>query len=131
MIRSALAAYADTTARTFEAREQTVGASDVGRCARAVYFEKNEYDPAFGAPRNPDAVSGWGSAGEEICIASYILYPGAPADAAAALATGSAALLELVLLALPQPLATRTEPAHTSAAVSPRMLREGPFPSDR
>ena len=55
MIREALAEYAETVARTFEAREQTVGASDVGRCARAVYFEKNEGDPAFGAPRNPDS----------------------------------------------------------------------------
>lgn len=61
MIAGALADFAIATARTFEAREQTVGASDVGRCARAVYFEKNEGDPDFGASRNPDAVDGWGA----------------------------------------------------------------------
>jgi hypothetical protein len=61
MIAKALNEFAAATARTFELREQTVGASDVGRCARAVYFEKNEGDPDFGAPRNPDAVDGWGA----------------------------------------------------------------------
>jgi hypothetical protein len=61
MIAEALAEYASATARTFEAREQTVGASDAGRCARAVYFEKNEGDPAFGAPRNADHTDSWGA----------------------------------------------------------------------
>jgi len=59
MIAEALDAFAATYGRAFEAREQTVGASDVGRCARQVYFEKHEHDPDFGAPRNPDAVDGW------------------------------------------------------------------------
>src|SRR5262245_42562314 len=61
MIAEALDAFAATYGRAFEAREQTVGASDVGRCARQVYFEKHEHDPDFGAPRNPDAVDGWGA----------------------------------------------------------------------
>src|SRR5262249_57570357 len=61
MIREALDEFATTYGRAFEAREQTVGASDVGRCARQVYFEKHEHDPDFGAPRNPDAVDGWGA----------------------------------------------------------------------
>jgi len=61
MIAEILAEFAVTTARTFAAREQTVGASDVGRCARQTYFEKNEGDPDYGAPRNPDAVDGWGA----------------------------------------------------------------------
>jgi hypothetical protein len=61
MIAEILTEFAVTTARTFAAREQTVGASDVGRCARQVYYEKNETDPSYGAPRNPDAVDGWGA----------------------------------------------------------------------
>jgi hypothetical protein len=75
MIREALAEFATSTARTFEAREQTVGASDVGRCARAVYFEKNEGDPAFGAPRNPDAVDGWGAPLRGSIYEKYVWEP--------------------------------------------------------
>jgi hypothetical protein len=61
MIREALNEFAATHDRAFEAREQTVGGSDVGRCARQVYFEKHEFDPTFGSPRNPGAVDGWGA----------------------------------------------------------------------
>jgi len=61
MIREALDAFATTYGRAFTAREQTVGASDVGRCARQNFFEKHEHDPDFGAPRNPDAADGWGA----------------------------------------------------------------------
>jgi hypothetical protein len=61
IIREALDEFAAARSRVFAAREQTVGASDVGQCARAVYFAKNEHDPDFGAPRNPDAVDGWGA----------------------------------------------------------------------
>ena len=61
MIREALDEFAATHSRTFTAREQTVGASDVGQCARAVYFAKYEHDMDFGASRNPGAVDGWGA----------------------------------------------------------------------
>jgi len=61
MIAEALAEFAVGAARTFEGRTETVGGSDVGRCARAVYFTKNENDPIFGAPRDPDAVDSWGA----------------------------------------------------------------------
>src|SRR5262245_18138546 len=61
MIRQALDEFAAAHDRIFSAREQTVGASDVGRCARQVYFEKHESDPDFGSPRNPDSVDGWGA----------------------------------------------------------------------
>ena len=45
MIAEALAAYADATARVFEGREQTIGASEVGQCARKLFWIKNEGDP--------------------------------------------------------------------------------------
>jgi hypothetical protein len=61
VITEVLGEFASAAARTFDAREQTVGASDVGRCARRVFFEKNEGDPDYGAPRNHDATDGWGA----------------------------------------------------------------------
>jgi hypothetical protein len=45
MITEALAAYAATTARVFEDRNSTVGASEIGSCARKVYFTKNAGNP--------------------------------------------------------------------------------------
>jgi hypothetical protein len=47
--------------RIFEDRANTVGASDVGKCARQTYYAKNEGDADFGAPRNPDFVESWGA----------------------------------------------------------------------
>jgi len=61
VIAEALNEYAAASGRAFAAREQTVGGSDVGKCARQVFFEKHEHDTEFGAPRNPDAVDGWGA----------------------------------------------------------------------
>lgn len=42
-------------------RAMTVGASDVGQCARKVYFSKNETDPVHGAPRDSTYVDKWGA----------------------------------------------------------------------
>jgi hypothetical protein len=61
MIHEALTAYAKQTARVFVGRANTIGASDVGQCARKVFFQKNEGDPDCGAERNPDFVDGWGA----------------------------------------------------------------------
>jgi hypothetical protein len=61
MIREALAEYARATARVFEDRVNTVGASEVGQCARKVFFAKNAGDHVYGA--NPDAehTERWGA----------------------------------------------------------------------
>jgi hypothetical protein len=62
MIKQALAAYADTSVRVFVSdRSQTVGASEVGQCARKVFWTKNEGDPVYGAPRDPGYVDTWGA----------------------------------------------------------------------
>ena len=61
MIAEALAAYADATARIFEGREHTVGASEVGQCARKLFWIKNEGDPLYAAPRDADYVDRWGA----------------------------------------------------------------------
>lgn len=62
MIKSALNSYAANMDRVWASdRSQTVGASDVGQCARKVFWSKNEGDPQYGAPRDPDYVDGWGA----------------------------------------------------------------------
>jgi hypothetical protein len=75
MIAEALGQFAATHGRAFEAREQTVGASDVGRCARQVYFEKHEHDPDFGSPRNPDGADGWGARLRGTIFETYFWEP--------------------------------------------------------
>jgi hypothetical protein len=62
MIADALAAYAKATACAFEGRENTVGASEVGQCARKVFFAKNACDPVYGAGSDEDFADVWGAA---------------------------------------------------------------------
>jgi hypothetical protein len=61
MIRAVLGEYARAHGRVFEDRANTVGASDIGRCGRQVFYVKNETDADFGAPRNPDFTESWGA----------------------------------------------------------------------
>jgi hypothetical protein len=61
MIAEALASYANATARVFEDRAQSVGASEVGQCGRQVFWLKNEDDPAHSAPRDSDYEDTWGA----------------------------------------------------------------------
>jgi hypothetical protein len=61
MIGAALDRYARSHDRVFEDRANTVGASDVGRCARQVYYIKSEGDPDYGVPRNPGFAESWGA----------------------------------------------------------------------
>jgi hypothetical protein len=60
LIAAALDTYARTHARTFTGRDSTVGASEIGQCARRTYYTKNEGGPN-GAPRNPDFIESWGA----------------------------------------------------------------------
>jgi hypothetical protein len=62
MIAEALAAYAKTTARQFTDRENTVGASEIGQCARKVFFGKNAGDRVYGAVSDEDYTDPWGAA---------------------------------------------------------------------
>jgi hypothetical protein len=54
MIAEALAEYAKTTARNFLGRENSVGASEVGQCARKIFFAKNAGDSDYGARSDDD-----------------------------------------------------------------------------
>ena len=62
MIKEALDAHAKATARQFEDRANTVGASEIGQCARKTYFWKNEGDVLIGADRDADHAETWGAA---------------------------------------------------------------------
>jgi hypothetical protein len=62
MIAEALAAHAKATARVFDGRENTVGASEVGQCARKVYFSKNSGDHVYGTAPDAEYVDTWGAA---------------------------------------------------------------------
>jgi hypothetical protein len=61
VIAEALAEFAASSARVFEDRTSTVGASDVGQCARKVFYIKNEGDPDFGASRDQHGGGRWGA----------------------------------------------------------------------
>lgn len=62
MISQALDAYAQATNKAWSHdRSQTVGASEVGQCARKVFWTKNEGDPKYGAKRDPEYVDSWGA----------------------------------------------------------------------
>jgi hypothetical protein len=59
VVAAALAAHALGMERQFEAREQTVGASEVGRCMRQTFYYKNEGDRDRGAQRDPAYADRW------------------------------------------------------------------------
>src|SRR6516225_8847911 len=62
MIAEALAHYAKTTARVFAHREQTVGASEIGQCARKTFFVKNARDRICGVAADADYTNSYGAA---------------------------------------------------------------------
>lgn len=62
MISAALNAHAARSKRVWaQDRAQTLGASEVGGCARRGFFEKNEADAVYGIPRDADYEDGWGA----------------------------------------------------------------------
>lgn len=62
IIRHALDQFALSRQKTWTTdRSQTVGASEIGQCARKVFWLKNESDPAHAAPRDPDYKDTWGA----------------------------------------------------------------------
>jgi hypothetical protein len=61
VIKDVLDQFARSTGRVFEGREHTAGGSDIGQCARKVFWMKMEGDPDYGAARDPDYVDSWGA----------------------------------------------------------------------
>jgi hypothetical protein len=75
MIAEALSDYADATARVFENRAQSVGASEVGQCARKTFWLKNEDDPVYGAPRDSDYTDTSGARARGSIFEAYFWEP--------------------------------------------------------
>lgn len=62
IIKPVLDSYAAVTQRVFQTdRSQTVGASDIGQCARRTFWTKNQGDPQYGAPLDSDYADRWGA----------------------------------------------------------------------
>jgi hypothetical protein len=62
LIKQTLDAYAAGIDKVWtHERSNTVGASEVGQCARKTYWLKNEGDHKHRAPRDPDYVETWGA----------------------------------------------------------------------
>ena len=62
IISNTLDAYANSTAKNWShERSNTVGASEVGACARKVYWLKNENDPHHRVERDPEYTDSWGA----------------------------------------------------------------------
>lgn len=62
IIKQALERYATSKPTAFSHdRMQTLGASEVGQCARKIWYIKNETDPQLRIARDADHVDGWGA----------------------------------------------------------------------
>lgn len=76
MISEALDAYANSSNKVWSTdRSQTVGASEVGQCARKVFWTKNEGDPVYGAPRDPEYVDTWGARVRGTVMENELWFP--------------------------------------------------------
>ena len=62
IIAATLDRYAKSSSKIFSHdRLNTVGASEVGQCARKIFWLKNEGDAQYGAPRDPEYIDSWGA----------------------------------------------------------------------
>lgn len=76
LIATVLDNYAKTQDRLWSHdRSQTVGASEVGQCARKVFWIKNEGDRQYGAPRDPDHKDTWGARMRGSVYENEVWYP--------------------------------------------------------
>src|SRR3974390_508340 len=56
-------------------RRQTIGASEIGQCARKIFCLKFEDDPDMAVPRDPDAHDSWGARERGTLIENHLLVP--------------------------------------------------------
>jgi hypothetical protein len=75
MLKQALAAYAAETKRVFADRSASLGGSDIGQCARKVFWLKNEDDPDYGAARDRDYIEGYGATLRGTLIEEHFVEP--------------------------------------------------------
>ena len=76
MISEALNAYVATKSKEWsQDRSQTVGASEVGSCARKVWFTKNADDPSVRADPDADYQDGWGARTRGNLLEDHLFVP--------------------------------------------------------
>jgi hypothetical protein len=56
-------------------RAQSIGASEIGQCARKIFCIKFEDDPDLAVPRDPDAHDSWGARERGNLIEKHLLVP--------------------------------------------------------
>jgi hypothetical protein len=56
-------------------RRQSIGASEIGQCARKIFCMKFEDDPDIAVPRDPDAHDSWGARERGNLIEKHLLVP--------------------------------------------------------
>ncbi|MBO4228151.1 hypothetical protein [Bradyrhizobium neotropicale] len=62
IVKSSLDSYAATLDKIWaHDRSHTIGASEIGQCARKSFFLKNEHDPVYGVQRDADYTESWGA----------------------------------------------------------------------
>lgn len=90
MIKAALDAYVASSGRQWQTdRSQTVGASEIGMCARRVAFSKTLDDPGSRVELDEDFEDSWGAARRGNLIEDHLFVPAIRARfGAAALFTG-------------------------------------------
>lgn len=76
MIRDALNAYAALSGREWDSdRSQTVGASEIGQCARKVAFTKASVDPSADVHQDSEYEDGWGARKRGSIIEDHLFVP--------------------------------------------------------
>jgi len=76
LIKSTLDAYAASIEKTWgHDRSNTVGGSEIGACARKVFWIKNENDPEYSVPRDPEYVDSYGARLRGIVMEDHFWEP--------------------------------------------------------
>jgi hypothetical protein len=75
VIKEILDGYVTANRRVFVDREQTVGASEIGQCARRVYYEKMFGDAHYGVERDADFTDSWGAMTRGSAYEQQLWYP--------------------------------------------------------
>ena len=75
MIEQILAEFAEVTGRQFADRQNTIGASEIGQCARKIFFAKNAGDRIYGVDSDEDYVDAWGATLRGNLFEDYLWVP--------------------------------------------------------
>jgi hypothetical protein len=76
IVAEAVRQYVESQTKTWpHDRRQTIGASEIGQCARKIFCIKFEDDPDMAVPRDPDSHDSWGARERGNLIEKHLLVP--------------------------------------------------------